>query len=113
MDGDERRNAGEEASRHGAHLFARQRVARRGTRGIHISETSTCLHQPCLCRQFAVSSARLAVMGPGAESWAEVSCVVAGRLPFLAYKECGKPEELRGKRPVGRSETQKGNTWSH
>lgn len=62
--------------------------------------------------QLAVSSARLAVMCHGVESWGEVTCVVAGSFPFLAiwsaYKECGKPEEFGGKRPVGRNETGKG-----
>lgn len=109
MGGYERKNAGEEARRHQAHLFTWQKVARRGTRCITRADASWRHLPVCICSasetQLSLSPARLAVMCHGVESWGEVTCVVAGSFPFLAlgsaYKECGKPEESGGEKTCG------------
>lgn len=66
MGGNERKNAGKEASRHQAHPFAWQRVARRATRCTTRADASRRHLPVCICSasetQRAVSSAGLAVM---------------------------------------------------
>lgn len=115
MDGNERKTADKEASRHQAHPFAWQRVARRGTRCITRADASW-RHLPlCICSasetQLAISSAgwlrRAVVSNPGVNSfvwWRGVSLSML----YDQHTKCGKPGEFGGKRSVGRSETGKG-----